>query len=98
MTSRWGVGPYISSFPTRNTISETLLLGEANIVAPLLRFASSTATKTRRTWLQKDPPVVELIEEEEEEWPEAGVQNIKEAEQYVDQVNNMFDHLIHLNS
>ena len=41
----------------------------------------------------KDAPVVELIEEEEEEWPEAGVQNIKEAEQYVDQVNNVFDHL-----
>ena len=40
----------------------------------------------------KDAPVVELIEEEEEEWPEAGVQNIKEAEQYVDQVN-VFDHL-----
>ena len=41
----------------------------------------------------KDVPVVELIEEEEEEWPEAGVQNIEEAEQYVDQVNNVFDHL-----
>ena len=41
----------------------------------------------------KDAPVVELIKEEEEEWPEAGVQNIEEAEQYVDQVNNVFDHL-----
>ena len=42
----------------------------------------------------KDAPVVDLIEEEEEEeWPEAGVQNIEEAEQYVDQVNNVFEHL-----
>ena len=41
----------------------------------------------------KDTPVMELIEEEEEEWPEAGIHNIKEAEQYVDQVNNVFDHL-----
>ena len=39
------------------------------------------------------PEVVDLMEEEEEEWPEAGVQNIEEAEQYVDQVNNVFDHL-----
>ena len=41
----------------------------------------------------KDVPVVDLIEEEEEEWPEAGAQNIKEAEQYVDHINNIFDHL-----
>ena len=41
----------------------------------------------------KDVPVVELIEEEEEEWPEAGVQNVEEAEEYVDWVNNVFDHL-----
>ena len=40
----------------------------------------------------KDVPVVDLIEEEEE-WPEAGAQNIKEAEQYVDHINNVFDHL-----
>ena len=26
------------------------------------------------------PEVVELIEEEEEEWPEAGAQNVEEAE------------------
>ena len=42
---------------------------------------------------EKDAPVVKLIKEEEEEWPEAGVQNIKEAEEYVDRVNNVFDHL-----
>ena len=31
--------------------------------------------------------------EEEEEWPEAGVQNIEEAEHYTDKINNIFDHL-----
>ena len=41
----------------------------------------------------KDVPVVDLIEEEEEEWPEAGAQNVEEAEQYVDHINNVFDHL-----
>ena len=41
----------------------------------------------------KDVPVIDLMEEEEEEWPEARVQNIKEAEQYVDHINNIFDHL-----
>ena len=40
----------------------------------------------------KDAPVVDLIEEEEE-WPEAGAQNIEEAEEYVDHINNVFDHL-----
>ena len=41
----------------------------------------------------KDVPVVDLMEEEEEEWPEAGAQNVEEAEQYVDHINNIFDHL-----
>ena len=41
----------------------------------------------------KDAPVVDLIEEEEEEWPEAGAQNIEEAERYVERINNVFDHL-----
>ena len=41
----------------------------------------------------KDDPVVELVEEEEEEWPEVGVQNVEEAEQYQDKINNIFDHL-----
>ena len=41
----------------------------------------------------KDMPVVDLIEEEEEEWPQAGAQNVKEAEEYVDHINNVFDHL-----
>ena len=41
----------------------------------------------------KDVPVIDLMEEEEEEWPEAGAQNVKEAEQYVDHINNIFDHL-----
>ena len=32
------------------------------------------------------PPVIDLLEEEEEEWPEAGAQNPEEAEQYVDKL------------
>ena len=43
----------------------------------------------------KDDPVVDLVEEEEEEeWPEVGVQNIEEAECYTDKINNVFDHLL----
>ena len=37
--------------------------------------------------------MIDLLEEEEEEWPEAGAQNPEEAEQYVDRINNIFDHL-----
>ena len=39
------------------------------------------------------PPVIDLLEEEEEEWPEAGAQNPEEAEQYMDKINNIFNHL-----
>ena len=39
----------------------------------------------------KADPVVEIVEEEEEEWPEAGAQNVAEAEQYQDKINNVFD-------
>ena len=47
----------------------------------------------------KADPVIDLVEEEEEEeWPEAGVQNIEEAEQYTQKINNVFDHLSALNS
>ena len=42
------------------------------------------------------PEVVELMEEEEEEWPEAGAQNLEEAERYVEKINNVFDHLSEL--
>ena len=41
----------------------------------------------------KEDPAVELVEEEEEEWPEAGAQNVAEAEQYQDKINNIFDTL-----
>ena len=41
----------------------------------------------------KADPVVEIVEEEEEEWPEAGAQNVAEAEQYQDKINNVFDTL-----
>ena len=42
------------------------------------------------------PPVIELLEEEEEEWPDAGAQNPEEAQQYVDRINNIFNHLSEL--
>ena len=42
---------------------------------------------------EKDLPVIDLMEEEEEEWPEAGAQNVEEAEQYMDRINNIFNHL-----
>ena len=42
---------------------------------------------------EKVNPVIDLVEEEEEEWPEAGVQNVEEAEQYQDKINHVFDHL-----
>ena len=42
----------------------------------------------------KDDPVIDLVEEEEEEeWPEMGVQNPEEAEHYTEKINNVFDHL-----
>ena len=44
----------------------------------------------------KDDPVIDLMEEEEEEWPEAGAQNPEEAEWYMEKINNMFDHLSEL--
>ena len=38
------------------------------------------------------PPLIDLLEEEEEEeWPEAGAQNPEEVQQYVDKINNIFD-------
>ena len=39
--------------------------------------------------------MIDLLEEEEEEWPDAGAQN-PEAQQYVDKINNIFDHLSEL--
>ena len=42
----------------------------------------------------KEDLVVDLVgEEEEDEWPEVGAQNIEEAECYTDKINNIFDHL-----
>ena len=40
--------------------------------------------------------MIELLDEEEEEWPDAGAQNPEEAQQYVDKINNIFDHLSEL--
>ena len=50
-------------------------------------------SRTSTVMTDKADPVVELVEEEEEEWPEAGAQNVAEAEQYQDKINNIFDHL-----
>ena len=44
----------------------------------------------------KDDPVIDLMEEEEEEWPEAGAQNPEEAERYTERINNVFDRLSEL--
>ena len=40
--------------------------------------------------------MIELLEEEEEEWPDTGAQNPEEAQQYIDKINNIFDHLSEL--
>ena len=45
---------------------------------------------------EKDDPVIDLVEEEEEEWPEVGVQNPEEAEWYTEKINNVFNHLLTL--
>ena len=87
-TIQVGCGPYISSCSHQNHQFEPCF-GVANQVAPLLRFESRTST----VMTDKADPVVELVEEEEEEWPEAGAQNVAEAEQYQDKINNIFDHL-----
>ena len=45
-------------------------------------------------WQKKVDPVIDLVEEEEEEeWPEVGAQNVEEAWHYTDKINNIFDHL-----
>ena len=45
----------------------------------------------------KADPVIDLVEEEEEEeWPEVGVQNMEEVEQYTEKINNVSDHLLAL--
>ena len=71
-----GCRPYISSCSCQKHHFEPCF-GVANQVAPLLRFESSMTT----FMADKADPVVELVEEEEEEWTEAGAQNVEEAEQ-----------------
>ena len=43
--------------------------------------------------LKDATPMIELPDEEEEEWPDTGAQNPEEAQQYVNKINNIFDHL-----
>ena len=82
-----GFGPYISCCSHQKHHSEPCF-GGANQVAPLLRSVSRTST------VKDAPPVIKLLEEEEEEeWPEAGAQNPEEVQQYIDRLNNIFDHL-----
>ena len=69
--------------------------GGANKVAPLLRSVSSTSVKKKMA-VKDVSPVIDLLEEEEEVWPEAGAQNPEEAEQYIDKINHIFDHLSEL--
>ena len=40
--------------------------------------------------------MIDLLDEEEEDWPDTGAQNPEEAQQYVDKINNIFDHLSEL--
>ena len=43
------------------------------------------------------PPVIDLLnEEEEEEWLDTGAQNPEEVEQYIDKINHIFNHLSEL--
>ena len=46
--------------------------------------------------LEDVPPVIDLLEEEEEEWPDTGAQNPEEAQKYIDRINSIFDHLSEL--
>ena len=74
-----------------------LVLEWSNQVASLLRFVTHTTTTTMtyddtNMAEQLDQPI-DLVEEDEEEWPEAGAQNPGEAQQYIDKVNLIFDHL-----
>ena len=40
--------------------------------------------------------MIDLLDEEEEEWPDTGAQNPEEVQQYIDRINNIFDHLSEL--
>ena len=42
------------------------------------------------------PPVIDLLEEEEEEWPDTGAENPEEAQKCVDRINSILDHLSEL--
>ena len=68
---------------------------EDNLVGPFLRsgiqniFISIMAS-------EDVPPVIDLLEEEEEEWPDTGAQNPEEAQKYMDRINDIFNHLSEL--
>ena len=64
------------------------------------KLPPSLGLVSRTSWLamasEGVPPVIDSLEEEEEEWPNAGAQNPEEAQQYVDRINNIFNHLSEL--
>ena len=61
---------------------------------PSLGLVSSTSLLAMA--LEDVPPVIDVLEEEEEEWPDGGAQNPEEAQKYVDRINSIFDHLSEL--
>ena len=40
---------------------------------------------------EKDPEVIDVPEEDPEDWPDTGPLNTEEADQYVDKMTNIFD-------
>ena len=77
-------------FMGKNTILY-LVLEVSTQLPPSLGLVSRTLLLAMAS---KDaPPVIDLLEEEEEEWPDAGAQNPGEAQKYIDRINSIFDHL-----
>ena len=88
--SRLSYGPYISCCSHQNQHSVPCFGGD-NPVAPSLGLVSRTSLLAMAS--EGVPPVIDLLEEEEEEWPDAGAQNPEEAQKYIDRINGIFDHL-----
>ena len=74
-----GCGPYISSCSHQKTPIMNLVLEWPTKLPPSLGLYPVQ----QQTMAEKTDPVIDLVEEEEEEeWPEAGAQNVEEAEHY----------------
>ena len=81
---------YKQLFPPKNTIVNLVLEWPTQLPPSLSSHPEHQHIK--QNMVAKDDPVVDIVEEEEE-WPEAGVQNPEEAERYTEKINNVFDHL-----